>query len=436
MPSEKRAHTVDIAVIGAGTAGLAAYRAATAAGERAILIESGSFGTTCARVGCMPSKLLVAAAEAAHHARHAGRFGVHAAVTVVGREVMDRVRRERDRFVGFVLSGVEAIPNEHKLLGYAEFVAPGELAVGDVRVHAKAVVIATGSSPVIPSMLEALGDRLVINDDVFSWEDLPASVVVFGSGVIGLELGQALARLGVRVRVLGRGGALAGLSDPDVARDALRALRSELSIEPNATVLGVSRRESEVVVRFKGDDGNAREESFDYALAAAGRRPNVQKLHLEKAGVVLNAKGIPLYDRTTLLCAATATGASAEPVFLAGDVNDDVTVLHEAADEGRIAGENAARFPDVRSGLRSSTLSIVFTEPQIAVVGTRFKDLPTDAPVVTGEVSFIDQGRSRVMLQNHGLLHVYADARTGLFLGAELAGPRAEHLGHLLAWAH
>ena len=78
----------------------------------------------------------------------------------------------------------------------------------------------------------------------------------------------------------------------------------------------------------------------------------------------------------------------------------------------------------------------MFTEPQIAVVGTRFSDLGRDRAIVTGEVSFVDQGRSRVMLQNQGLLHVYADAKTGRFLGAELAGPRAEHLGHLLAWAH
>src|SRR5438128_4997988 len=103
---------VDVAVIGAGTAGLAAYRAARARGGRAVIIEGGAYGTTCARVGCMPSKLLIAAAEAAHSVERAHRFGVHvdAPARIEGREVMDRVKRERDRFVGFVLQGVEAIP--------------------------------------------------------------------------------------------------------------------------------------------------------------------------------------------------------------------------------------------------------------------------------------------------------------------------------------
>src|SRR3954468_20849270 len=106
---------VDVAVIGGGTAGLAAYRAAPAVSERVLMIEGGIHGTTCARVGCMPSKLLIAAGEAAHHAAHAGPFGVNATVQIDGRAVMDRVRRERDRFVGFVIDSIDAIPEGHKL---------------------------------------------------------------------------------------------------------------------------------------------------------------------------------------------------------------------------------------------------------------------------------------------------------------------------------
>ncbi|WP_032826332.1 FAD-dependent oxidoreductase, partial [Bordetella holmesii] len=134
----KSLHT-DIAVIGAGTAGLAAYRAARAAGKRAVIIEGGPYGTTCARVGCMPSKLLIAAAEAAHATRHTDAFGVRVAgpVTVDGQAVMARVKRERDRFVGFVLQGVENLPAEDKLHGYARFLSDRVLRVDDhTEVHA------------------------------------------------------------------------------------------------------------------------------------------------------------------------------------------------------------------------------------------------------------------------------------------------------------
>ncbi len=137
-----------VAVIGAGTAGLAAYRAAAAVAPQVVMIEGGIGGTTCARVGCMPSKLLIAAGEAAHHAEHASPFGVHATVEVDGRAVMDRVRRERDRFVGFVIEGVDAIPEDRKIHGHARFVAPGELEVKGLdgtlvrRIRARTVVIA------------------------------------------------------------------------------------------------------------------------------------------------------------------------------------------------------------------------------------------------------------------------------------------------------
>jgi dihydrolipoamide dehydrogenase len=332
-----------------------------------------------------------------------------------------------DRFVGFVLDGVEKIPAGDKLRGRARFVAPGVLAVGDAQVHAGAVVIATGSSPFIPPVFHGLDDRLVVNDDVFAWTTLPESVAVFGAGVIGLELGQALARLGVRVHVFGRNGGVGGIDDPDVKAVALASFRRELVLDPDAKVKSVVRTGAGVDVRFADDDGKERVESFAYALVAAGRRPNLTDLGLESAGVALGADGVPLFDPTTLQCGDRA-------VFIAGDANDDVPLLHEAADEGKIAGENAARFPEIRAGARRSPLAIVFTDPQIAGVGARFRDLPPDA--VIGEVSFADQGRSRVMLQNHGLLRVYADKGTGRFLGAELVGPHAEHLGHLLAWAH
>ena len=420
---------VDVAVIGAGTAGLAAYRAARTAGASAVIVEAGPYGTTCARVGCMPSKLLIAAAEAAHAIARAPGFGVHvdAPVGVDGREVMARVRRERDRFVGFVLDGIEKIPAADRITGHARFVDPNTLEVeGGPRIAARSIVIATGSRPSVPPMLQGLGDRLVVNDDVFSWDDLPKSVAVFGPGVIGLELGQALARLGVRVVVLGRGGRLGPITDPVVQQAARKAFGAEFLLDPDAHVSRVQRDGDQVVVDYVGPAGEPRSERFDFVLAATGRLPNVDRLGLEMAGVQRDARGVPLFDPSTLQ-------AGESSIFIAGDAANDVPLLHEAADEGRIAGENAARFPQVKPALRRARLGVVFTDPQIAIVGRGFASLPPHA--LAGEVSFEDQGRARVMLRNRGHLRVYASADTGRFLGAEMVGPDAEHIGHLLAWA-
>ncbi|MBU1430606.1 FAD-dependent oxidoreductase, partial [Myxococcota bacterium] len=186
---------VDVAVIGAGSAGLPARRMAAKLGAKTLLIDPGPYGTTCARVGCMPSKLLIAAAEAAHAARHGEVFGVHAQPRVDGVAVMKRVRAERDRFAGFVIQDVEAMPAEILRRTTAKFIGPNTLALGDgTTVEAGAIVIATGSSSWLPPPLRGLDERLMYNDDVFDLEDLPKRLAVVGCGVIGIELGQAMHR--------------------------------------------------------------------------------------------------------------------------------------------------------------------------------------------------------------------------------------------------
>jgi dihydrolipoamide dehydrogenase len=421
---------VDVAVIGAGTAGLAAYRAVRAAGRTTAIIESGPYGTTCARVGCMPSKLLIAAAEAAHGVSRFDQFGLRLKghVEIDGAAVMARIRRERDRFVEFVLQGVDAIRDADRIRGYATFIDDHALQIDDgSRVAFRSAVIATGSSPVVPPVLTALGDRLVVNDDIFEWRTLPRRVAVFGPGVIGLELGQALARLGVEVLMFGRGGAVGSFTDPSLRDYAIRTFGAEFYLDPDADVESVSRIGDGVQLSYRTRRGERIETIVDFVIAATGRAPNVQRLGIGNTSLACDEFGVPQFDRTTLQCGTSS-------IFIAGDANNDVPLLHEAADEGRIAGENAARFPIVKSGLRRSPLAIVFTDPQIALVGTHFGDLRADSFVI-GAVSFEDQGRSRVMLRNKGLLHVYADRASGRFLGAEMIGPDAEHVGHLLAWA-
>ncbi len=427
--TQRRELVTDVAVIGAGTAGLSAYRTAKAAGRRVLLIEGGPYGTTCARVGCMPSKLLIAPAEAAHSVERFAAFGLRleGAVKVDGRAVMQRVKSERDRFVRFVLDDVEAIPAADHVRGHARFVDNTTLLVdGHTTIKASRVVIATGSSPKFPAAWEALGDRVVTNDDVFEWDDLPQSVAVFGPGVIGLELGQALHRLGVRVKVFGRGGGVGPLADPALLAEAHRVFGDEFYLDTNAHA-EVARDGDEVVVAYRALDGSARTERFQFLLAATGRAPNVRNLGLENTTVKVDAAGVPLFERTTLQCGGTN-------IFIAGDAGNDVPLLHEAVDEGRIAGANAASYPAIHAGLRRAGLGVVFTDPQIAVVGGGFAAV-RDVAYVTGAVSFANQGRSRVMLRNKGLLHVYADPVTGRFLGAEALGPDMEHIGHLLAWA-
>ncbi len=422
----------DVAVVGAGTAGLNARREVERAGKSWVLIEGGPFGTTCARVGCMPSKLLISAAEAAHAAHHAGQFGIHIdpdAIRVDDRKVMERVRSERDRFAGFVIEATEALPPDKVVRGWARFEAPGILRVGDhTRVTASSVVLAPGSYPWVPPPFDSIADRVMVNDDVFELERLPESLAVVGTGIIALELGQALHRLGVRTAFFSPFDLVGPTSDPVVTRKVHQVFGAELDLRLSSPVEKVSAEDDGVHLVWRNPDGTTGEDTFREVLAAAGRPPNLRRLGLENAGIPLDDAGRPRdWDPGTTQCAD-------QPVFLAGDASAHRPLLHEAADEGRLAGANAAAFPEVTAYLRRAPLAVMFTDPQVAVVGERFCDLEPDRFAV-GEVSFEDQGRSRVLGKNQGVARLYADRNTQQLIGAEMFGPRVEHLSHLLAWA-
>lgn len=428
----------DVVVIGGGTAGMGAFRNARQHTDNVYLIESHQFGTTCARVGCMPSKLLIAAAEARHQALHTEPFGIHldvASVRVDGAQVMARVKAERDRFVGFVLEDVEAWPAERRLLGQARFIDEHTIQIDDhTQIQAKRIVIATGSRPIIPPQWQSLGDKVIVNDDLFAWDDLPERVAVFGPGVIGLELGQALHRLGVEVAIFGASGSLGGISDPTILQEAKAIFGAELPLHTQAQTEVSLDEQGRVVVAWT-ENGASGVFHADYLLSAVGRRPNVDNIGLENLDIQLDKRGVPVADPLTMQ-------TSIPHIFIAGDASNQIPLLHEASDQGKIAGENAGRYPDVRGGLRRSMLGVVFTSPQIIAVGHKYAHLRQqygsdfEQQVVAGEVSFKNQGRSRVMLVNQGHLRVYADRASGRFLGAEGIGPAAEHLAHLMAWAH
>ncbi len=423
-----RESTCDVAVIGAGTAGLAAYRAATEAGARTVLIERGPGGTTCARVGCMPSKLLIAAAEAAHSARGAGLFGIRVRdVAVDGPAVLTRLRAERDRFVGAVLDGVGEIPEGDRIAGQARFVDGHTLEIGGTqRLRFSAAVIATGSSPAVPKPLQGLGDRLLTTDTVFEIADLPESLAVLGLGAVGVEIAQAMARLGVKVTALDSGTTIAGLTEPRLVRQAADILGQEFVLHLEARVEAAARDGDEVRLTWTGKDGNTGETRVTHVLSAAGRPPNVRDLGLDTTGLVLDEDGVPEFDTRRFVC----RGA---PILIAGDADGWRPVLHEASRQGRIAGENAAALAAGRALAAPEpwpALAMVFTHPQAAAIGEPYD--PEATGRIVARMDFCDQGRARAEGLNHGGLCVWA-APNGRLLGGEMLGPAVEHLAQILS---
>lgn len=408
----------DVAIIGAGSAGLAAERAARKAGARTLLIDNGFRGTLCANTGCMPSKLLIAAAHAHTGLERARMMGIDIPdARVDGRRVMERLRAERDRFVQGVQDSYRDLPQGTCIDARARFVAQDRLDLDDGRqVAARAVVIATGSAAVIPKPYRDLGRRVLTNESIFDLEDLPPSLAVIGAGPLGAELAQAMGRLGVRVALFDAGDRLAGIRCDrvhDVVREIhARDLTLHLGCAPEPSSQGDA-------IRLAWDGGA---EDFDHVLVATGRAPALEGLNLEAAGLALDDKGVPRFDRRTMQCGDAA-------IFMAGDADGDAPVLHEARLDGIIAGTNAARWPDVEPTERPPLFTITFTDPPIAAIGA-----PPDGCALNAHADYTDQGRARVEGRAEGLLRLGADA-TGRLIGADLAVPSGDHMAHLLAWA-
>jgi len=412
---------VDVAIIGAGTAGLAALREVKKKTGRFIIVNSGPYGTTCARVGCMPSKALVEAAKAYHQRTHFEAFGIGGgeALTVDIPAVLARVRRLRDDFVAGTLKATEGL-GDRNIAGHARLLGPNTLEVNGEKIQAEKIIIATGSRVRLPEAWGDLDGRLLTSDTLFEATDLPPRMAVIGLGPIGTELGQALARLGIEVTAFGGQGKVAGIEDATIHEAALACLTEEMAVHLGEPAT-VEATDSGVRVR-----GAGQEVEVDAVLAAMGRVPQIEGLGLESLGVPLDEQGLPPFDPQTLQIGDL-------PVFFAGDVNGRMAILHEAADDGHIAGRNAtADHPDCYH--RRTPLHIVFTDPNIAQVGDRLSRLDPETTLV-GEVSFARQGRARTAEKNRGAIRVYAHRHSGMLLGAELCVAEGEHLAHLLALA-
>ena len=426
---------VDVCILGAGSAGLYATGQVSRKTKDFLLIDPGPLGTTCARVGCMPSKVLIQAADDIYRAKHAfAREGIHGAENLRAAipEVLAHVRKMRDGFASGPAGKAEKLESHGKLVrGAARFVAPNAVEVNGERIEARAFVIATGSKPVVPAAWqEKFGDRIITTETLFEQEDLPASMAVLGMGVIGLEMGQAISRLGVDVVGVDMADTIGGLTDDGVSYPAISLLREEFPIWLGAPAELEEAEDGRI--RVKAGDN---EKVVDKVLVALGRKPNLDGLNLAAAGIEANERGVPAFDTATQRIGETH-------FFIAGDADGHRQILHEAADDGRIAGFNAAALAkgeDIRRFRRKVPLAIVFSDPNIAMVGQTFRQLDAtlgeDEGFVVGERDFSTQARARVMQENRGVLHIYARKEDGLILGAEMCMPRAEHIAHELAWA-
>ena len=422
----------DIIIIGAGTAGISAYKQALKKTNNILIVNYGDWDTTCARVGCMPSKVLISSAQRALDINETGRIGLsldtdlnHSLNTD---HVMPHVRKLRDRFTNATLKDVNQWPTEHKISGQAHFINKDTIEVNGQQYQAKSFIIAVGSTPTIQTEWQkALKERLITSDHIFELEQLPKSIAVVGSGVIALELAQAMHHLGVKTTVFARSKRVGVLSSPTLQQNAQDTISKELNILFETLPETVSTHADGVEITFT-HQSKTQTITVDYLLLATGRTSLLSTLNLENIDSQFkDLKKLPVDNQTKQL--------ANYPIFIVGDAHTKTPLQHEAAHEGKYTVENCLNYPNIKPIKTLVPLGIVFSHPQMAVVGQSYKQLKeSNTEFIVGSASYLKQGRAIVNAQNQGAIEVYIDAHTQRLLGAELFVENAEHFAHLLAW--
>lgn len=414
-------HTFDLIIIGAGTAGLSALQEAKKYTDNILLIHDGPFGTSCARVGCMPSKSLIYAAKLYDSHKKMPDAGIMGSENLIADipAILQKVRKKRDYFVSHMEKETKKL-EEFIINGTARFESPTKIRADGKLFHAKSVIIATGSSPYIPSKYRDFDPHLITSDTLFERQSLPKRMAVVGLGAIGLEMAQAFAMLGIEVTAINKNKKVGVVNDPVINDTILEALAEDMKIWLN-TDPQIKQTKEGLMLYTK-----TQEVTVDAIFMATGRKPNLSKLGLKRLGVDTNGNGVPPFNRYTMQ-------VPGQPIYIAGDATDERAILHESHDEGRRAAYHALHG-DKGNLPRYTQMQIIFTKPVTAIVGDTEHSMRHDR-IVTGEVDFKTQGRATLEDENFGRIRLFADEDGGHFRGAEIMAPAAEHLAHFLAQA-
>lgn len=428
----------DLVILGSGSTAFAAALAAQEQGKTVVMTEERTVGGTCVNWGCLPSKNLIEAAKLLHDARHPRYPGLKScameldfsALIAQKDEIVQGYRRKK--YEGLI-EGRISIEK-----GHAQFVDAHTVEIAGKRLRGEKVLIATGSRPALPDIegldqVPYLTSDLLTNEEPIELRKLPNSLLIVGGGYIALELGQMFHRFGTRVMLLERGPQrLARGYEPEVGRGIGQIFSDEgIDVVTQATVQSV-RREREGIVATAMVEDCERSFRAEKLLVATGRRPNSDQIAIERAGLIVNRDGeieVDDYRRTNV-----------PHIFAAGDVIGQQAANQMAtpvgSQDGRIAAHNAQIPEKMRSVNHRVIPRVIFTDPQIAVVG-----MTEAAAIAAGHSCWCNSipmslvPRAGAIRATRGLIKMVADADTNEVLGVSMVGSSAGEVIHEAAMA-
>ncbi|RDY85492.1 dihydrolipoyl dehydrogenase [Bacillus amyloliquefaciens] len=411
-----------LAIIGGGPAGYAAAVTAARRGAEVVLIDKGPLGGTCLNEGCIPTKSLLESANVLDKIRHANTFGIELPQNITLNWA--RMQGRKRQIVNRLVQGIQYLmkANQIKVIsGTASFLSDQTLLIegegGEKEIlEADRILIASGSEPAELPFAPFDGDWVIDSKDVLSLQQIPSSLLIVGGGVIGCEFASLFSRFKTKVTMIESADRLLPAEDEDIAAAFEDSLRdSGVDIQTKASFQRIDR-ERKTAVWTK--DGKEIETQADHILVAIGRKPRLQGLNLEQAGILYSPRGIEVNDHMQTNIAH---------IYACGDAAGGMQLAHAAIHEGITAASHATG-KDSKANMRAVPRCI-YTSPEMAAVGlTETQAREKYGEVKIGECSFSANGKALIKHQHGGKMKIIAEPEFGEIVGVSMIGPDVTEL--------
>ncbi len=409
----------DVVVIGSGC-GMTIADEAVGHGLKVAVVDKGPLGGTCLNLGCIPSKMLIYAADRAVEIQEAGKLGIEADIKRINFGlIMDRMRRSVKGGQDYVRRGIGEAKNLDLHEGMGHFVADHTIEVDGQKIRGEKVFIASGSRPFIPPIKGVEVVAYLTNETVLQLEQKPESLIIIGGGYIAVEYGHFFAAMGTRVTILEMADRLVLAEEPEIADLLKKQLSRRMEVYTGAMAEEVKKNGDGVAVAVKTGDGQKREFTAQRILMAVGRRSNADLLKVENTGVQTDQKGFIKVNEYL--------ETSKKNIFGVGDVNGLQMFTHAANRQAGVVADNALHGSRTKVDL-SVTPHAVYSHPQIASVGLTEEKARKDHQILLGRARYFSVAKGEAMMEEEGFAKAIVEKKSRRLLGFHIIGPFAPEL--------